>query len=141
MKIVIYPSENNKINVFMPHENIKIEDAIDRGIPKNVNYIIEDSNFIDYFFIDSYKFENGKISIDHIEAKKLWYNKYRISRTPLLEKLDLEYMRADETGDLELKKEIATKKQALRDVTKTELPDDLAGIKATWPEILGPKPF
>ena len=41
----------------------------------------------------------------------------------------------------ELKKEIASKKQALRDVTKTELPNTLEEIKATWPEILGEKPF
>jgi len=37
----------------------------------------------------------------------------------------------------EVKKgEIVAAKQALRDVTLTPLPDDLAGIKATWPDIL-----
>jgi hypothetical protein len=50
-------------------------------------------------------------------------------------------MRAVEAGDIDLQKEIASKKQALRDVTKTELPNTLEGIKNTWPEILGENPF
>jgi hypothetical protein len=50
-------------------------------------------------------------------------------------------MRAVESGNTELQQEIAAKKQALRDVTKTELPDTLEGIKNTWPEILGENPF
>ena len=80
-----------------------------------------------------------KVNLD--KAKDIWLDHYRKARTPLLAALDLEYMRADEAGNLELKKEIAGKKQALRDVTKTELPDTLEEIKATWPEILGTKPF
>jgi len=50
-------------------------------------------------------------------------------------------MRAVESGNTALQKEIAAKKQALRDVTKTELPNTLEEIKATWPEILGKNPF
>lgn len=87
---------------------------------------------------------NGRINMIKVnldKAKEIWLDHYRKARTPLLEKLDLEYMRADEAGNIELKKEIASKKQALRDVTKTELPDTLEGIKNTWPEILGEKPF
>lgn len=87
---------------------------------------------------------NGRLNMIKVntdKAKEIWLEHYRRARTPLLEKLDLEYMRADEAGNLDLKKEIAAKKQALRDVTKTELPDTLEGIKATWPEILGKNPF
>lgn len=80
-----------------------------------------------------------KVNLD--KAKDIWLEHYRRARTPLLEKLDMEYMRADESGNLNLKKAIAAKKQALRDVTKTELPDTLEGIKKTWPEILGKNPF
>ena len=75
-----------------------------------------------------------KVNLD--KAKEIWLNDYRIARTPLLAALDVDFMRAVEAEDLELKKEIASKKQALRDVTLTPLPDDLAGIKATWPDIL-----
>ena len=45
-------------------------------------------------------------------------------------------MRADEYGDLELKKEIAVKKQVLRDITKIELPTNIIELNNFWPEIL-----
>lgn len=80
-----------------------------------------------------------KVNLD--KAKDIWLNHYRTARTPLLTSLDVDFMRAVESGDTALQKEIAAKKQALRDVTKTELPDTLEGIKATWPEILGNNPF
>jgi len=81
------------------------------------------------------------IKVNINKAKEIWLEHYRTARTPLLEKLDLEYMRADEAGDPELKKQIASKKQALRDVTKTDLPNTIEEIKSTWPEILGKRLF
>jgi len=45
-------------------------------------------------------------------------------------------MKAVEANDEVKKAKIIAAKQALRDVTLTQLPDDLAGIKATWPDIL-----
>jgi len=45
-------------------------------------------------------------------------------------------MKAVEANDEVKKTEIIASKQALRDVTLTELPDDLEGIKAVWPDIL-----
>ena len=75
-----------------------------------------------------------KVNLD--KAKEIWLDHYRRARTPLLAALDVDFMRAVESGNTDLQKEIASKKQALRDVTLTPLPDDLAGIKATWPEVL-----
>lgn len=80
-----------------------------------------------------------KINID--KAKEIWLDRYRTTRTPLLAALDVDFMRAVESGNATLQKEIAAKKQALRDVTKIELPNTLEEIKATWPEILGKNPF
>lgn len=80
-----------------------------------------------------------KVNLD--KAKEIWLEHYRRARTPLLSALDVDFMRAVESGNATLQKEIASKKQALRDVTKTELPDTLKDIKATWPEILGKNPF
>jgi hypothetical protein len=45
-------------------------------------------------------------------------------------------MKAVEANDEAKKAAVAADKQALRDVTLTTLPDDLAGIKSTWPDIL-----
>lgn len=75
-----------------------------------------------------------KINIE--KAKQIWLDKFRIARKPILEQLDIDFIRAVEQGDIDLQKEISSKKQLLRDVTEIPLPDDLEEIKSTWPEIL-----
>jgi hypothetical protein len=76
-----------------------------------------------------------KINID--KAKEIHKEKLRAARQPLLDKLDVEFTRALETGaDTS---EIVKKKQELRDVTnhpdlkKIKTPEKL---KEFWPEIL-----
>jgi hypothetical protein len=80
-----------------------------------------------------------KVNID--KAKQIWLDHYRAARSPLLAKLDIEFMRAVESNDALLQAEIAEKKQALRDVTEIDLPNTTEEIKNTWPSILGPNPF
>ena len=78
------------------------------------------------------------ITINLDKAKDIQKNKWRTARKPLLEKLDTEFMRAVETGDTTKQQQIAAKKQALRDVTNTDLssvttPEELKNV---WPDIL-----
>ena len=77
------------------------------------------------------------IIINPDKAKAIWRDKWREARKPLLASLDIEFMKAVETGDFEKQTEIASKKQSLRDVTLTEIvgntPEE---IKAVWPDIL-----
>ena len=77
------------------------------------------------------------IIVNPDKAKVIWKDKWREARKPLLASLDLEFMKAVETADAEKQAEIASKKQALRDVTQTEIigntPEE---IKAVWPSVL-----
>ena len=77
------------------------------------------------------------ITINPDKAKAIWKNKWRGAREKILELLDIEFMKAVETGNIEKQAEIASKKQALRDVTLTEIvgstPEE---IKAVWPSVL-----
>lgn len=77
------------------------------------------------------------IIVNPDKAKAIWKDKWREARKPLLASLDIEFMKAVETADVEKQAEIASKKQALRDVTLTPIngntPEE---IKAIWPEIL-----
>ena len=77
------------------------------------------------------------IIINPDKAKAIWKDKWREARKPLLASLDIEFMRAVETADADKQAEIASKKQALRDVTQTEIvgntPEE---IKAVWPSVL-----
>ena len=57
------------------------------------------------------------ITVDMTKAREIKRDMIRAERKPLLEKLDVEYMRAQEAGDTTRQQEIAAKKQALRDAT------------------------
>ena len=60
------------------------------------------------------------IVVDIERAKEVQKKVLRRERRPLLEALDLEYMRASEVNDAEKIAEIVAKKQALRDITSVE---------------------
>jgi len=77
------------------------------------------------------------IIINPDKAKAIWKNKWREARKPILASLDIEFMKAVEAGDSEKQAEIASKKQALRDVTQTEIAGNTPEeIKAVWPSVL-----
>jgi uncharacterized protein (DUF2267 family) len=77
------------------------------------------------------------IIVNPDKAKAIWKDKWREARKPLLASLDIEFMKAVESANTERQAEIASKKQALRDVTQTEIvgntPEE---IKSVWPDIL-----
>jgi hypothetical protein len=136
---ITYPQPNGQVAVVIPTGDVN--DAI-KDVPSGVEYKIVESVDIDNAYFNAYEFDaesGAKVNIE--KAKTIHLDKFRSARTPLIEKLDIDFMRADEVGNLELKKEIASKKQALRDITSIDLPNTLKGIKATWPEILGKKLF
>jgi hypothetical protein len=64
------------------------------------------------------------ITVDMTKAREIKRDMIRAERKPLLEKLDVEYMRAQEAGDTAKQQEIAAKKQALRDATVDAVIDD-----------------
>ena len=77
------------------------------------------------------------IIVNPDKAKAIWKDKWREARKPILASLDIEFMKAVESADTAKQAEIATQKQALRDVTQTEIvgntPEE---IKAVWPSVL-----
>jgi len=75
-----------------------------------------------------------RINID--KAKAITLDRLRAERAPKLSALDVAFMRAVEQGDTAAQASIAAQKQALRDVTKVALPDDLAVLKDFKPDIL-----
>jgi hypothetical protein len=131
---ITYPQPNGQVAVVIPTGDVN--DAI-KDIPEGSEYKIVDSVDIDNDYFNAYEFDaetGAKVNIS--KAKAIHLEKFRAARTPLLAALDISFMRAVEAGDANLQKEIASKKQALRDVTSIELPNTLEGIKATWPEVL-----
>ena len=84
------------------------------------------------------------IGVNIPKAKELQKERFRQVRKPLLDALDIDYQRADEAGDASKKTEIATKKQALRDVTNNTTLNDAtseAEVRAVWDtSVLGERP-
>jgi hypothetical protein len=68
------------------------------------------------------------------KARSIWRNRLRAEREPILKRLDVEYQRADESGDATLKADIAQRKQALRDapqdprIDAAATPDELRQV-------------
>ena len=132
--LILYPQLNNNIAVVIPTGDVN--HAI-KDVPKDTPYkIVENINIKDEFF-DAYEFDQDKGAVINIEkAKDIKRNQFRQSRKPLLEQLDLEYMKAVETSNAAKKKDVVAKKQELRDVTSIELPDDVDELTKFWPDVL-----
>jgi len=71
------------------------------------------------------------ISVNMDKAREIKKDMIRAERAPMLEALDVAYMRAVESGDTTQQAQIAAEKQALRDAT-----DDPAIAAASTPEEL-----
>ena len=75
------------------------------------------------------------INVNMTKAKEIKKDMIRAERAPLLESLDVQFMRAVEAGDTEAQAAIAAKKQALRDATKdpaiesAATPDELKAVR------------
>ena len=133
MSLILYSQQNGLAIVFPTGD---VNDAI-KDVPAGVPYKIVESVDIDNDYYNAYEFDaetGAKVNIE--KAKAIHLDKFRAARSPKLQKLDIDFMKAVESNDEVKKGEIVVAKQALRDVTLTPLPDDLAGIKATWPDIL-----
>ena len=61
------------------------------------------------------------ININMEKAKDIWRDMWREARQPILEELDVSYMKALEAGDTEEQKAIVDRKQHLRDIPATDL--------------------
>ena len=78
------------------------------------------------------------ITIDITKAKEVWKNKIRIAREPVLEKLDIDFMKAQEAGTDTTS--IVADKNTLRDLPEqVDTATTTDEIKAVWNDMLGDK--
>ena len=78
------------------------------------------------------------ITIDISKEKEVWKNKIRIARETVLEKLDIDFMKAQEAGTDTTS--IVADKQTLRDLpSQVDTATTVDEIKAVWNDMLGDK--
>jgi len=78
------------------------------------------------------------ITIDISKAKDIWKDKIRDARKPALEKLDVNFVKAQETSSDTTS--IVADKQTLRDLpSQVDTATTVDEIKAVWDNMLGDK--
>ena len=121
----------------IPLEQIALLDVPYNSIGLKCDYSIVDNESIpDKYFWKACKLVDGELSVDIESAKKVHLDTLRGLREEKFKQLDIESIKALESGDAVKLASISSKKQALRDVTKIPLPSTLEEIKATLPAIL-----
>ncbi len=140
MQVIVFDNGQGGVGVIYPvASDLTIEDIAAKDVPQGARYQICDiAADIDRTFRPAWVFDdtNG-IGIDIARAKDVWRDKMRAARAPLLDVLDVAFMRAIEAGTDTTT--ITAKKQALRDVTKDPRIDAAADsdtLKTIWPDIL-----
>ena len=101
-----------------------------------------DRHFRNAWLVDSAK---KVISEDMTEAKKIFQDKIREVRLPLLEAQDVAFMKALEAGDSSAQTTAKNAKTALRDAPAASAisnADTIAKLKAAWDtSVLGDSPY
>jgi hypothetical protein len=139
-KILAYNDQNGDFCLTIPtKEFLGSSEELVNFVGVQGSYLLLDSSEIPNHpeFSKAFRLGANSVEIDLEQAKNIWKDKWREARKPLLASLDVEFMKAVETGNSTKQAEIASKKQALRDVTSTPIPGTTPEeIKAVWPEIL-----
>jgi hypothetical protein len=99
----------------------------------------------DRHFRGAWTLSGNVISEDMTAAKKIFQDKIREVRLPLLEAEDVVYMKALEADDASAKTASVAKKKALRDAPAASAissADTIAKLKAAWDtSVLGDSPY
>lgn len=137
MSIVVYEFEG-KVSVVTLCGKSTPEHYIAAHVPPTAKHLIltDTADLPAAGFRNAWFINDNKVEIDINKAKEIKRNQFRQARKPLLEQLDIEYMRAVETSNASKKKSIAAKKKQLRDVTSIDLPDDADELANFWPDVL-----
>lgn len=139
MKVFIYNDDDGYMAIgtpcYQPYMDDKEKDnfliqAIEKSVPKKADgsnrpvFIKSQEELkIADVFIDAFSINeiDGSIFFNRPRAIELKKKEFRLRRKPLLEKLDVEFMKSLENGDNELAVKTIAKKQILRDITNIDM--------------------
>ena len=136
MKIITYKTDEGVAIVspaYQPEMNQQQQDEFllmvqNKDVPKlpdgstEPSWIIEVDQVLQLKWVrNAWKInDNGEIYFDRDKAIEIKKEQFRFLRKPLLEKLDVEFMRALENGDTSSISIITQKKSILRDITSVD---------------------
>lgn len=141
-KRIVFENVDGTIGIIIPAPKARFEsetedDFLDRiaekDVPQGLDYYIVDADELpeDRAFREAWVVDGGAIDIDLDKAKDAWKEKLRQDRAPLLEALDIDFMRAVENSDTVKQNQVKDQKQVLRDITNlVDAAETLEDIKA-----------
>lgn len=134
MNIIIYQDQDG-LAVIHPTEGTTVEQMV-AAVPAGAQYAAMQHEDLpeDRYFREAWTLGETGLVVDIEKAKDIQRDHWRRLRAPKLAALDEAFMRALEEGQSTT--EIVAAKNALRDVTETELSGSLEEIKANIPTIL-----
>ena len=137
MKIITYKTDEGVAIIYpayKPEMNQQQQDEFllmvqNKDVPKlpdgstEPSWIIEGDQALQLKWVrNAWKInDNGEIYFDRDKAIEIKKEQFRFLRKPLLEKLDVEYMKALEENDTSSSSNIVAKKKILRDITKIDM--------------------
>lgn len=129
-KLIVFKNLDGSCGIIIPaikaiQEDESYDDFIERvankDVPQGLEWRIIDADKIpaDRTFRNAWTddLNTETVDIDLEKAKDIWKDKLRQERAPLLSALDVDFMKAIESGNATKQEEIAEKKQELRDIT------------------------
>ena len=117
-KSIVYTEDAGNVALIRltPRTTLTVEEAQAQYVPDGkASYIVNNSDInVDYDFRDSWTYDpSSGFGIDMTKAKNIHRNNIRARRAELMPALDVEFMKAQESG--ENTSAIVAKKNALRD--------------------------
>ena len=137
MRVIIFENDNGWVSIVSPYyppgttaeQEAEIAAAVQtKDVPLLPDGSLRPSHIVEHssldgikLFFEAWRLRDGKVVWHKPAADELKRKHFRALRKPLLEKLDVEFIRALESGDTVLVASIAAKKKKLRDVTLMDL--------------------
>ena len=140
MKVIVQQNKEGKVLITTVSADSTLERVLN-SLPEDIVAFIADSEDLpsDATFFDAWEVEDKEVVVNLTKAKEIWKNKIRQARKPILEKLDVEYIKALENEDSRKVKEVVSLKKELRDITDSKelsKAKSAKDIKSFWPSIL-----
>lgn len=119
-KVIAYENTEGQLCVVHPTGEIPFSEVLLKDVPAGARYVITDNDKLPKSreFREAWALgaDSAFVTVDIPKAKELTKDRLRIERAPLLEALDVQYVRALEEGrDTSA---IVAEKNRLRDITK-----------------------
>lgn len=117
MNCIAYIAADERVDImFQRNIHESLQDLAKNNFP-NTPYVLLNTNELPSFaFKNAWKLVDGKVTIDMSIARDTWRDFLRSERNVMLQKLDVEFIRALETNDTSILDAIISRKNKLRDL-------------------------